>query len=320
MVRKLLAAGCLLVALLMAIACGGASPDNGEGEPSGNGNNGATVAPVSPAPTEVPAGTYVPEWENTVNFSVVWDEIEFSEPTEIEIPVENCEIIEFHLTSSHEVIAEYRPPGEEHQGTWGLVDDLHTTARAEASGIWTLVVKSKWGRTIPAAVSVSYLVAPPPFECPDDSLETPTSSTPTMPTATVLATAVSIPTEPEPESDTLAGLSSTLEEFLKAICTDPDKIIVTWGDFVADTEATLEKLDRLTIPDELRDYHEKTLPLLLVMLEFAKGQDADRQMIDGDALDRLQQGEEFTEALNVAFEAEEALDPELRSAISNNPC
>lgn len=127
-------------------------------------------------------------------------------------------------------------------------------------------------------------------------------------------------TVPATEAEVAKTVPSTVEEFLKATCTDSDKVIVTWGDFVADTEDKLERLDRLTIPEELREYHDDTLPVILLMLEFAKGQDADTQMNDGDSLANFQQSEEFTEALNVAFAAEEALDPELASAVSENPC
>ena len=135
-----------MAALALALtACGGSS---------------STSAP------DVTGATRVAEWDETVKFSVVWDEMgsREDETHRIEIPVEKCELVIFHLVSSNQVEVKYLDAGEEdftYSGTWGLVDDLHTNVSAEEIGIWTLIVTSKWGNTTPANVTVSYRVAPP---------------------------------------------------------------------------------------------------------------------------------------------------------------
>ena len=106
------------------------------------------------------SATRVPEWEETVEFTVDWPD-----PHLVEVPVEKCEWVEFHLTAPVDVTARFHNPDGETGGNWGLVDDLHTVKMAEATGIWTLEVTNKFGRTTPTNVTVSWLVQPPRFEC-----------------------------------------------------------------------------------------------------------------------------------------------------------
>ena len=129
-----------LAALTLALtACGGSS---------------STSTP------DADSATRVPEWEETVEFTVDWPD-----PHLVEVPVEKCEWVEFHLTAPVDVTARFHNPDGETGGNWGLVDDLHTVKMAEATGIWTLEVTNKFGRTTPTNVTVSWLVQPPRFEC-----------------------------------------------------------------------------------------------------------------------------------------------------------
>ena len=75
----------------------------------------ALTACGSPSSTSAPdatSATRVPEWEETVTFSVEWLDAHL-----VDIPVEKCEIVIFHLVSSERVSVLYldasdRPDGE----------------------------------------------------------------------------------------------------------------------------------------------------------------------------------------------------------------
>ena len=138
----------LLAALALALtACGGPS---------------STSAP------DATSATRVPEWEETVTFSVKWLDVHL-----VDIPVEKCEQVIFHLVSSKDVSVLYLDasdrPDEEitgwvyHTAAWGRQDDFRTNKEAKESGIWTLIVRH-YGHegeiTTPTDVTVSYRVGP----------------------------------------------------------------------------------------------------------------------------------------------------------------
>ena len=135
-----------LLLVSMIVACGGESGTNQGSDPS----------------TETPA------WEETVEFSVVWKEHYIKSGSEthlVEIPVEKCELVHFHLTASDQVELSYDDPADGIGGLWGVTEDLDPTKKAEATGTWTLEVTRAYGKTTPADVTVSWLVAPPRSEC-----------------------------------------------------------------------------------------------------------------------------------------------------------
>ena len=127
----------------------------------------ACGGPSSTSTPDAPSATRVPEWEETVTFSVKWLDAHL-----VDIPVEKCELVSFHMVSSDRVSVLYldasdRPDKEitgwvYHTATWGGQDDFRAHKPAEESGIWTLIVQHGGiGEiTTPIDVTVSYRLDP----------------------------------------------------------------------------------------------------------------------------------------------------------------
>ncbi len=150
-----------LAALALALtACGGPSSTSTPDATS------ATRVPSTSTP-DATSATRVPEWEETVTFSVKWLDAHL-----VDIPVEKCELVSFHMVSSDRVSVLYldasdRPDKEitgwvYHTATWGGQDDFRAHKPAEESGIWTLIVQHGGiGEiTTPIDVTVSYRLDP----------------------------------------------------------------------------------------------------------------------------------------------------------------
>ena len=126
----------------------------------------ACGGPSSTSAPDATSATRVPEWEETVTFSVKRLDVHL-----VDIPVEKCEQVIFHLVSSEDVSVLYldasdRPDGEisgwvYHTAAWGRQDDFRANKEAKESGIWTLIVQHGGsGITTPIDVTVSYRVDP----------------------------------------------------------------------------------------------------------------------------------------------------------------
>ena len=127
----------------------------------------ACGGPSSTSAPDATSATRVPEWEETVTFSVKWLDAHL-----VDIPVEKCELVSFHMVSSDRVSVLYldasdRPDKEitgwvYHTATWGGQDDFRAHKPTEESGIWTLIVQHGGiGEiTTPIDVTVSYRVDP----------------------------------------------------------------------------------------------------------------------------------------------------------------
>ena len=151
-----------LAALALALtACGGPSSTSTPDATS------ATRVPSTSTP-DATSATRVPEWEETVTFSVKWLDVHL-----VDIPLEKCEQVIFHLVSSKDVSVLYldasdRPDGEidgwvDHTAAWGRQDDFRAHKATEESGIWTLIVRHYGHQgeiTTPTDVTVSYRVEP----------------------------------------------------------------------------------------------------------------------------------------------------------------
>ena len=85
-----------LAALALALtACGGPSSTSTPDATS------ATRVPSTSTP-DATSATRVPEWEETVTFSVKWLDVHL-----VDIPLEKCEQVIFHLVSSKDVSVLY---------------------------------------------------------------------------------------------------------------------------------------------------------------------------------------------------------------------
>ena len=138
-----------LAALALALtACGGPSSTSTPDATS------ATRVPSTSTP-DATSATRVPEWEETVTFS-----LEGEETHRIEIPVEKCEQVIYHVGASNKVGLGYRDVGDSHF-TLDRSDDYSNYIATEESGILTLEVRGEFSedKTL-TDVTVSYRVAP----------------------------------------------------------------------------------------------------------------------------------------------------------------
>ena len=110
---------------------------------------------TSTSTPDATSATRVPEWEETVTFS-----LEGEETHRIEIPVEKCEQVIYHVVASNKVGLGYRDVGDSHF-TLDTSDDYSNYIATEESGILTLEVRRGFSedKTL-TDVTVSYRVAP----------------------------------------------------------------------------------------------------------------------------------------------------------------
>ena len=115
----------------------------------------ACGGPSSTSTPDATSATRVPEWEETVTFS-----LEGEETHRIEIPVEKCEQVIYHVVASNKVGLGYRDVGDSHF-TLDRSDDYSNYIATEESGILTLEVRGEFSedKTL-TDVTVSYRVAP----------------------------------------------------------------------------------------------------------------------------------------------------------------
>ena len=115
----------------------------------------ACGGPSSTSTPDATSATRVPEWEETVTFS-----LEGEESHRIEIPVEKCEQVIYHVVASERVRLGYIDVGGGHV-TLDTRDDYRDYIATEESGILTLEVLRRFSedKTL-ADVTVSYRVAP----------------------------------------------------------------------------------------------------------------------------------------------------------------
>ena len=113
--------------------------------------------------------TGVPEWDETVEFSVG----PRNTTHYVEIPVKKCEEVVYHLTASEAVELVVSEPGTTAKGTFGMRgglfgDDTFTTI-VEQAGTLTLGVRTSphevRGKTTPITGTISWLVVPPLPKC-----------------------------------------------------------------------------------------------------------------------------------------------------------
>ena len=116
----------------------------------------ACGGPSSTSAPDATSATRVPEWEETVEFSLEW-----TDTHRVEIPVERCEQVIYHVVASNKVGLLYRDVGDRHF-TLNSSDDYSSHIATEESGILTLEVRHSGfgGRETPIDVTVSYRVAP----------------------------------------------------------------------------------------------------------------------------------------------------------------
>ena len=111
----------------------------------------ACGGPSSTSTPDATSATRVPEWEETVEFSL--------EPLDthlVEIPVEKCEQVKFHVVASSKVGLGYIDVGGEHF-TLDTRDDYSSSIATEESGILTLKVRLGFSEDeTPTDVTVSY--------------------------------------------------------------------------------------------------------------------------------------------------------------------
>ena len=115
----------------------------------------ACGGPSSTSTPDATSATRVPEWEETVTFS-----LEGEETHRIEIPVEKCEQVIYHVVASNKVGLGYRDVGDSHF-TLDRSDDYSNYIATEESGILTLEVRRGFSEDQTLTdVTVSYRVAP----------------------------------------------------------------------------------------------------------------------------------------------------------------
>ena len=115
----------------------------------------ACGGPSSTSTPDATSATRVPEWEETVTFS-----LESEDTHRMDIPLEKCEQVIFHVVASNEVGLGYRDVGDRHF-TLKRSDDYRSAIATEESGILTLEVRRGFSedKTL-TDVTVSYRVAP----------------------------------------------------------------------------------------------------------------------------------------------------------------
>ena len=116
----------------------------------------ACGGPSSTSTPDATSATRVPEWEETVEFSVEWLDTHL-----VEIPVERCEQVIFHVVASNKVGLGYIDAGDRHV-TLDSSDDYSSYIATEESGILTLKVYHSGfgGQETLIDVTVSYRVDP----------------------------------------------------------------------------------------------------------------------------------------------------------------
>ncbi len=116
----------------------------------------ACGGPSSTSTPDATSATRVPEWEETVTFTLEW-----IGRHHMEIPVEKCEQVKFHVVASNKVGLGYRDVGDGHF-TLDSSDDYFSAIATEESGILTLEVHHVGfgGRETTIDVTVSYRVDP----------------------------------------------------------------------------------------------------------------------------------------------------------------
>ena len=116
----------------------------------------ACGGPSSTSAPDATSATTVPKWEETVTFSLEW-----TDTHRVDIPIERCEQVKFHVVASNKVGLGYRDPASGHI-TLDSSDDYSTSIPAEESGILTLEVRHAGfgGQETTIDGTVSYRVDP----------------------------------------------------------------------------------------------------------------------------------------------------------------
>ena len=116
----------------------------------------ACGGPSSTSAPDVTSATRVPEWEETVEFSLKWLDTHL-----VEIPVERCEQVKFHVVASNMVGLGYRDPARGHV-TMDSSDDYSSSIAIEESGILALEARHAGfgGQETTIDVTISYRIDP----------------------------------------------------------------------------------------------------------------------------------------------------------------
>ena len=116
----------------------------------------ACGGPSSTSTPDATSATRVPEWEETTEFSLEWTHSHL-----VEIPVEKCEQVIFHVVASNKVGLGYIDVGDRHH-QFDSSDDYSSYIATEESGILTLKVRHSGfgGQETTIDGTVSYRLEP----------------------------------------------------------------------------------------------------------------------------------------------------------------
>ena len=127
----------------------------------------------------------------------------------------------------------------------------------------------------------------------------------------------------DPTPATEAPVGSDIDEFLNNVCQALEIDVVTWGDAVIkaqETQDTLETLSKHTVPNELRDYFDAPFQMVQAFLDLAKNQEPEKLLAEGVGEEHTSEWVEYQELAGALYRALDAMDPDLRTAVTRSGC